>query len=257
MLYDPLLFTSDSSTPLSAGLGKSPHRLGFLQRSQSGWAGTSLGWPPEPVYTCTCPAPVPAPGSRLPQSRRGCAGGSPGTRPSPAPESWTWLHSRRLSALSCSRCKAIPSQLQALSIPGPAMMLYCLFPSAGRCRCSTCGCPELLALGIRDERPVTPRFMVRVWKISVLGRSCILEAISLCPIPSSCHPPPRFFPPLFLFPCERRLRATLGEGGDRVKWVCLPPPPATQLAVGLDVAVFLYFLSFYYFPGMDAIGWRG
>lgn len=68
---------------------------------------------------------------------------------------------------------------------------------------------------------------------------------------SSSLPPtsPVLFPPLFLISLREaagprcHLRATLGEGGGRVKWVCLQPPPATQLAVGLDVAFLLCFPS--------------
>lgn len=137
---------------------------------------------------------------------------------SPALVQWTSLHST--FAVSCSRCKVIPSQLQALSIPGPATMLYCLFPSAGRCRCSTCGCLELLALGSRDERPVTLRFMGRVWEASLLGHFCVFWAIFLCLIPHSCHPPPQFFSSLFLISLREaaglfcHLRATLREGGE-------------------------------------------
>lgn len=144
--------------------------------------------------------PTPVPGSRLPRVGAEVQAGI-----------WELALAQRTSAtqwtsvVSCSRCKAIPSQLQALSIPGPATMLYCLFPSAGRCKCSTCGCPELLALGIRDERPVTPRFMGRVWEASMLGRFCILRAIFLCLVLHSCLPPPQFFPLSFVFPCERRL----------------------------------------------------
>lgn len=172
---------------------------------------------------------------------------------------WEPALARWPCAVSRSGCKAILSQLQALSIPGPATMFYCLFPSAGRCRCSTCGCPELLALGIRDERPVTPRFMGRVWEASMLGCFCILWTIFLCLISHFCHPPPQFFSPLSLISLREvvglrcHLRATLGEGATTVRLVCLQPPPATQLT-GSGCCVFSV-LSFVYFPGMDTFGW--
>lgn len=161
--------------------------------------------------SCLLFCPLPWPQQRAAQGRRRCAVQSLGV----ALAQWR-------CAVSGSCCKAVPSQLQALSIPGPAAMLYCLFPSAGRCRCSTCGCPELLALGIGDERPVTPRFMGQVWEASMLGCFCILCAIFLCLIPHSCHPPPQFFPPLFLISLREaaglccHLRATLrvASGGE-------------------------------------------
>lgn len=175
-------------------------------------------------------------------------------RPSPRPRgagkeaeagAWECGRAQWTSAASCLSCKAVPSQLQALSIPGPARMLYCLFPSAGRCRCSTWGCAELLALGIRDERPVTPRFMGRVWEASMLGRFCILQVIFLCLIPHSCHPAPQFVPTLFLIPLKEvvglpcHLRATLGKKGEESDRSVSRRPPATQLAPG--VGFFLYF----------------
>lgn len=97
---------------------------------------------------------------------------------------------------------AVASQLQALGIPGPETVLYRLFASAGRCRCSTCGCLELLALGSRDERSVTPRFMGRARETSRLGCFCIWWVIFLYLIPPSC------LPPLFL--------GSLGEAAGRV-----------------------------------------
>lgn len=161
------------------------------RRSLSVWATTSLWQLPGLDYGCTCPFPHPVPGSRLPRGGRGSTGESVGA--SPALAQWTSA-AQWMSAVSCSCYKAVLSQLQALSIPGPATMLYCLFPSAGRCRCNTCGCLELLALGIRDERPVTPRFMGQVWEASVLGRFCILWAIFLCLIPIPATHLPNSFP---------------------------------------------------------------
>lgn len=52
-----------------------------------------------------------------------------------------------------------PSQLQALTVPGPARILYCGSQALAGARIVPACCPQLLALGIRDERPVTPRFM--------------------------------------------------------------------------------------------------
>ena len=139
-------------------------------------------------------------------------------------------------------------------------MLYCLFPSAGRCRCSTCGCPELLALGIRDERPVTPRFMGRVWEASMLRCFCILQAIFLCLIPHACHPPPQFFPTLFLISLQEvagllcPLRATLGKGGGRSQ-VRLSLATTCNSISCVSRCWFFPVLSFYYFPGTDTVGW--
>lgn len=53
----------------------------------------------------------------------------------------------------------------------------------------------------------------------MLGRLCILQAVFLCLIPRSCHPPPQFFPALFPISLQEvagrlcHLRATLGKGG--------------------------------------------
>lgn len=126
-------------------------------------------------------------------------------------------------------------------------MLYRLFPSAGRCRCSTCGCPELLALGIGDERPVTPRFMGQVWEASMLGRFCILSVIFLCLIPHSCHPPPQFFPPLFLISLReirlgllRHLRAILGKEGESQMGLS-PAATCNSISCGSGCCLFLLF----------------
>lgn len=186
---------------LSASRSKSPGLLGFLQKVPA-----CLG-----RHRARLRVHLPCPSSvhhQAPRIKQPLEGGVPrlGSGSSPRP-------------VYCFHRKAIPSQLQALGILSPATMLYGLSPTAGRCRCSTCGCPELLALGIGDERPVTPRFMGRVWEASMLGRFCILRAIFLCLIPHPSHPPPQLFPPLFLIslreaaclPCH--LRATLGEGG--------------------------------------------
>lgn len=45
-----------------------------------------------------------------------------------------------------------------------------------------------------------------------------------------------------------------GSERGRVKWVCLQPPPAAQLAVGLDVGCSPYFL--FIFP-RDGYHWVG
>lgn len=176
------------ASQLSASLCKSASPLGLHPEDPllSGPAPSLGATPRAGPCAQVLPPPLPAaPRSRL-----------RGVGEDPRSSLWDQALTRWMGAGSPSRCKAISSQLQALSIPGPATMLYCLFPSAGRCRCSTCGCPELLALGIRDGRPVTPRFMDRVWEASMLGCFCILLAIFLCLIPHPCHLPPQFFSPL-------------------------------------------------------------
>lgn len=205
LLYDPLLFTSDSSVPAFCWPRKSPSPRGLPPEVPVRLGRFQPRVAPRTRFRVHLPCPPPM---SPPQSlEAGCPRAEEGVQALWEPgQPVHWMSAAQLtSAVSCSRCKAIPSQLQALSIPGPATMLYCLFPSAGRCKCSTCGCPELLALGIRDERPVTPRFMGRVWEASMLGRFCILQAIFLCLIPHSCHPPPRSFLLSPRFPCERWL----------------------------------------------------
>ena len=164
---------------LSASLGKSASPLGLHPEDpRLPGPAPGLGQPPG-LVPCAPVPPAPLPG--------GPAGEDVQSHVWEPALAW-WP-----CAVSRSGCKAVLSQLQALSIPGPATVLYCLFPSAGRCRCSTSGCPELLAPGIRDEKPVTLRFMGRVWEASMLGCFCILWTIFLCLIPHFCHPPPQFF----------------------------------------------------------------
>lgn len=238
------------ASQLSASLGKSASPLGFHPKDPclSGPA-PSLRQPPglvpfAPVLSLLCLLP-----------RQQAAQGREDVQSS----LWEPALARWPCAVSRSGCKAILSQLQALSIPGPATMLYCLFPSAGRCRCSTCGCPELLALGIRDERPVTPRFMGRVWEASMLGCFCILWTIFLCLISHFCHPPPQFFSPLSMISLREvvglrcHLMATLGERATIVRRVCLQLPPATQLTVDLAV-VFSLFFPLYISQGWIPLG---
>ena len=168
---------------LSASLGKSASPLGLHPEDpRLPGPAPGLGQPPG-LVPCAPVPPAPLPG--------GPAGEDVQSHVWEPALAW-WP-----CAVSRSGCKAVLSQLQALSIPGPATVLYCLFPSAGRCRCSTSGCPELLAPGIRDEKPVTLRFMGRVWEASMLGCFCILWTIFLCLIPHFCHPPPQFFSPVF------------------------------------------------------------
>lgn len=70
-----------------------------------------------------------------------------------------------------------PSQLQALSVPGPARILYCRSQALAGAGIVPACCPQLLALGIRDERPVTPRFMGQAGEASMLCGSLHLMGL--------------------------------------------------------------------------------
>lgn len=196
---------------------------------------------------CTCPVLHPclhlSPWKQdVPEQKRVCR--PSGSRPSPCTVD---VHGTAHVCRELFSLQGDPSQLQALSIPGPATMLYCLFPSAGRCKCSTCGCPELrlLASEMRDLSPLDS--WAGFGKQACWGISAFCSHFSL---PNSLFLPPTspvLFSSLPDFPVRGGWSAVSPEGHfggrrGRVKWVCLQPPPATQLAVGLDVVFFHTFL---------------
>lgn len=86
-----------------------------------------------------------------------------------------------------------PSQLQALSVPGPARILYCRSQVLAGAGIVPACCPQLLALGIRDERPVTPRFMGQAGEASMLRGSLHLMGVFFSLLPhlwTRCYPSP-------------------------------------------------------------------